>query len=113
MADVNAIIDTLVAIIALWGWCYCRIIVCEADVITTYLLILAGVIALLSFNVVDVITTVADGIATQADVIACLAFYVVDVITTVADGIATQGELIVWIWCVADGMATVSKLCQL
>ena len=25
----------------------------------------------------------------------CLAFYVVDVITTVADGIATQGELIV------------------
>ena len=44
---------------------------------------------------VDVITTVADGIATQADVIACLAFYVVDVITTVADGIATQGELIV------------------
>ena len=44
---------------------------------------------------VDVNTTVADGIATQTDVIACLAFYVVDVITTVADGIATQGELIV------------------
>ena len=55
---------------------------------------------------VDVITTVADGIATQADVIACLALYVVDVITT-------QGELIVWMWCVADGMATVSKLFQL
>ena len=44
---------------------------------------------------VDVITTVDDGIATQADVIACLALHVVDVITTVADGIATQGELIV------------------
>ena len=46
MADVNAIFDTLVAIIALWGWCYCLIIVGEADVIalvadgiTTYLLI--------------------------------------------------------------------------
>ena len=68
------------------------VIALVADGITTYLLIWAGVIALLSFNVVDVITTVADCITTQADVIACLAIYVVDVITTVADGIATQGE---------------------
>ena len=41
-------------------------------------------------------------------------FYVVDVVTTVAGGISTLGELIsFWMWCVADGIATVSKLYQL
>ena len=50
--------------------------------------------------VADVIALVADGITTyfveyRLMLLPCLAFYVVDVITTVVDGIATQGELIV------------------
>ena len=41
-------------------------------------------------------------------------FYVAGVITTVADGIATQSKMIsFWMWCVVDGITTVSKLFQL
>ena len=98
MADVDAIFDTLVAIIALWGWCYCLIIVSEADVIA---------------SVADGITTFSIDIGWCYCLVKlycgwccyhsgwwychtgwcyCLfSFYVVDVITTVADVIATRG----------------------